>query len=82
MSGRSSAVTKQEPSKLEYLASQWAMSVPKLLEEYGLDEVVPGICMNPDCEYTTTVEPDERQGWCGACGTTSVRSCLVLAGLI
>jgi hypothetical protein len=38
--------------------------------------------MNPGCEYTAEVEPDEREGWCGACGTTSVRSCLILAGLI
>jgi hypothetical protein len=82
MSGRSSARAKREPSKLECLASAWAMSVTRLLEEYGLDEVVPGICMNPDCEYTTGVEPGEREGWCGACGATSVRSCLVLAGLI
>jgi hypothetical protein len=82
MSRRSPARAKQEPSKLECLANGWAMSVTKLLEEYGLNEVVPGICMNPDCEYTTEVEPDQREGWCGACGTASVRSCLVLAGLI
>lgn len=82
MSARSSAVAKQETSKLECLASQWAMSVTELLEEYGLDDAVPGICMNPGCEYTTEVEPDQRSGWCGACGTTSVRSGLVLAGII
>jgi hypothetical protein len=82
MSIRSSAAVKQEPSKLECLANCWGLSVTELIEEYGLDDVVPGICMNPGCEYTTEVEPDQREGWCGVCGTTSVRSGIVLAGLI
>jgi hypothetical protein len=42
----------------------------------------PGICMNPGCLYTAEVEPDQRQGWCEVCGTTTVRSGIVLAGLI
>jgi hypothetical protein len=77
-----SAARKKEFSKLDELADQWALTVGELIEEYALDEVVPGICMNPGCEYTTTVEPDQRQGWCGVCGTTTVRSGIVLAGLI
>ena len=68
--------------KLSILASQYGYSVDELLEEYGLDETVPGICMNPGCEYVTEYEPDQRDGWCEACGTTTVRSALVLAGLI
>lgn len=71
-----------EASKLENLASAWGMCVCEFIEEYALDEVVPGICMNPDCEYTTRVEPDEREGYCEACGTPTVRSGAVLAGLI
>ena len=77
-----SAARKKDFSKLDELADQWALTVGELIEEYALDEVVPGICMNPGCEYTTTVEPDQRQGWCGVCGTTTVRSGIVLAGLI
>ena len=77
-----SAARKREFSKLDELADQWALTVGELIEEYALDEAVPGICMNPGCEYTTTVEPDQRQGWCGVCGTTTVRSGIVLAGLI
>jgi hypothetical protein len=68
--------------KLEILAKQYGYSVDELLEEYGLDSMVPGICMNPGCEYVTECEPDQREGWCGACGTTTVRSALVLAGVI
>jgi hypothetical protein len=69
-------------SKLEVLAEEWGLSVAEFIEEYALDDVVPGICLNPGCDYTTEVEPDQRQGWCEICGTTTVRSGVVLAGLI
>lgn len=75
-------VANQEAAKLDALAREWAMSAHELIEEYALDEVVPGICMNPGCLYTARVEPDAREGWCEACCTSSVRSGLVLAGLI
>ena len=68
--------------KLTNLAKQYGYSVKELLEEYGLDSLVPGICMNERCEYVTECEPDQREGWCRACGTTTVRSALVLAGMI
>jgi hypothetical protein len=41
-----------------------------------------GICKNPDCSYTTEVEPDCRTGYCEECQTQTVRSLLVLLGLI
>jgi hypothetical protein len=68
--------------KLETLAGQYGVSVEELLEEWALDSVVPGICMNPDCEYTAEYEPDQREGWCGACGTQTVQSAFVLLGVI
>jgi hypothetical protein len=71
-----------QTSKLTALAHEYGFSVVTFIEEYGLEDVVPGICMNPDCEYTTEVEPDQRQGWCGECGTTTVKSGLILAGII
>jgi hypothetical protein len=46
------------------------------------DSVSPGICINPDCDYTTEVEPDQDRGWCESCGTQTVKSALILAGLI
>jgi hypothetical protein len=52
------------------------------IEEYALDDVVPGICMNPDCEYSAEYEPDQRKGFCEDCGRQSVCSGLVLAGII
>ena len=53
-----------------------------LLEEAGFDSVVPGICCNVHCDYTTGVEPDSTDGWCEACDTGTVKSCLILAGVI
>jgi len=72
----------QEASKLDKLASVWGLSVSEFIDSYALEGVSPGICMNPDCGYTTEVEPDQTEGWCEECETCSVRSGVVLAGLI
>ena len=53
-----------------------------LLEERHIDSVIPGICMNEGCDYTTGVEPDCEKGWCEACNTQTVKSASVLAGII
>ena len=46
------------------------------------DSVSPAICMNADCDYTCKMEPDQDRGWCDECRTNSMKSALVLAGLI
>ncbi len=71
-----------EVSKLDLLADICALSVTEFIEEYALEDIVPGICMNPDCDFTANYEPDQREGWCEECGTGSVRSGLILAGII
>jgi hypothetical protein len=53
-----------------------------ILEEIVSDNISPGICMNGGCGYTCEVEPDQDAGWCEECRTNSVKSALVLAGLI
>jgi len=53
-----------------------------LLEENSVDSVVPGICVNEDCDYSCEIEPDSNSGWCEECNTNSVHSCLILAGII
>ena len=53
-----------------------------LIEEYIHEGAVPGICKNPNCDYTTEVEPDQDKGYCENCNTNTVVSALVLAGLI
>jgi hypothetical protein len=66
----------------------------KLLEIEGYDDIVPlaeavlsdsvspAICMNEGCSFTCEMEPDQDRGWCEECGTNSMASALVLAGLI
>jgi hypothetical protein len=76
------AEANAEASKLDILARESGMSVPEYIDSYALDDVAPGICMNPDCDYTAEVEPDQTEGWCEECETRSVRSGVVLAGLI
>ena len=46
------------------------------------DTVSPAICIEPDCDYTTEMEPDQDAGYCEECGKQTVTSALVLAGLI
>ena len=41
-------------------------------DDIVIDSVSPGICMNADCDYTTEVEPDSREGWCEECDTGTV----------
>lgn len=67
--------------KLEKLAEDFGMSVDELLEHGVFDSVVPGICMNDDCDYSTEYEPDQREGWCAFCHVGSVASAFVLADI-
>jgi hypothetical protein len=70
-------------SKLERLLQiEGYDTVEQLAEAVVLDSASPGICVNNGCDYTTEVEPDRDRGWCEACGTGTVKSALVLAGLI
>lgn len=51
-----------------------------MLEDAVIDSVSPGIC--PRCHYTTDVEPDCEDGWCEECEANTVKSCLVIAGIM
>ena len=57
-------------------------SLDDLLPAVIADSVCPAICMNDECDYTAEMEPDQDRGWCEACGTNTVASALVLAGII
>lgn len=69
-------------AKLARLAAQEGVHVEELLGAVVYDSVSPAICVNRDCDYSTEMEPDQDAGWCEACGTNSLQSALVLAGLI
>lgn len=67
--------------KLDKLASfEGYETAEDLLEAVALSSVVPGICTY--CDFTTDVEPDQDRGFCEMCGTNSVKSALILAGII
>jgi hypothetical protein len=67
--------------KLYELAVDWGYAHTEELFEYAAyDSVCPAICMN--CDYTTEMEPDQGRGYCEICGTNTVKSALVLAGVI
>lgn len=53
-----------------------------MLQEATFDSVSPGICTNDGCGYTTEVEPDQSEGWCEICQTNTVKSALILGGII
>lgn len=53
-----------------------------MLEEFGDVSIVPAICMNKDCDATYEYEPDQDRGWCSECNTNSVKSLLILMGVI
>ena len=54
----------------------------ELLTANITDSVCPAICMNEGCNYVCEMEPDQDRGWCEECHTNSMKSALVLAGVI
>ena len=69
--------------KLAALAKDFGFAgTEELIEAAFKDSVTPGICIRPDCTYTTDVEPDQTEGRCDLCCSGTVQSALVLAGLI
>ena len=76
-------VTETPCDKLHQLvAVEGYNDVYDLMDERGLDSVVPGICTTMGCNYTAEVEPDCSHGWCPCCRMQTVKSYLVLAGVI
>ena len=69
-------------AKLARLAELEGYAVDELIAAVALDSISPAICVNEGCDYTTEMEPDQDRGWCEVCGTNSVQSAFILAGLI
>lgn len=66
----------------ELIESEGFDTLEDMLEACIADSVSPAICTVPDCDYTAEMEPDQRAGYCEACGQNTVQSALVLAGII
>jgi hypothetical protein len=56
--------------------------IEHLLIDAITDSVCPAICLTEGCDHTAEMEPDQREGYCEACGGNTVVSALVLAGII
>lgn len=70
-------------NKIETLTHDWGYVDPiTLAEDYAFDGVAPAICQNPDCDYSTEMEPDQDRGWCECCATNTVASIYVMMGMI
>jgi hypothetical protein len=70
-------------TKAEQLAEDFGYeSTMECMEDTFNDGTIPGICTNPDCDYSTDVEPDQEHGWCEVCGTGTVASIQILEGMI
>ena len=54
--------------------------VTDFMNDYGLDSIVPGICV--ECGATYEYEPDQARGWCECCESNTVKSGLVVLGII
>lgn len=71
------------PSKCQTLAEEEGFdSIEELMLQYSTDSVCPSICMNPGCDYTAEMEPDQDRGWCENCATNTVASPMILMGII
>ena len=57
-------------------------NLTELLAANITDSVCPAICMNEGCNYVCEMEPDQDRGWCEECHINSMKSALVLAGVI
>lgn len=67
---------------LKELCEYEGMNIEEIAQEsmFGARAGVPGIC--PHCGYTTDVEPDQDRGWCEECEAQTVKSALILAGIM
>jgi hypothetical protein len=55
------------------------------LEWCAFDSVCTAIWCNPanlGCNYSEELEPDQDRGWCDECQANTMKSALILAGVI
>ena len=69
--------------KANQLANDYGFAtIDDCIEATIIDSVAPGICREPDCDYSTDVEPDQHRGWCEVCGKNTVQSILIICGIV
>lgn len=66
---------------LQLISADLGIEIDEVLEMATYDSVSPGICT--ECRTTVdNCEPDARENWCDSCDTATVKSALVLAGVL
>jgi len=75
-------LSKDQQKLAKLLEIEGYDSLEEMADAVFSDSVSPGICTNDDCDFTTEVEPDQDRGWCDECSTNTVKSALMLTGLI
>ncbi len=66
-------------NKAQTLANDFGYATPlDLIDDYMFEGIMPAICTNDDCDYSTDMEPDQDQGWCEHCCTNTVVSMEIL----
>ena len=70
------------PKLIKLVETEGYAKVVDFLEVYALGSIVPAICMATDCNHIAELEPDQHEGSCEACGRSSMKSGLVIAGMI
>ena len=68
-------------SRLCMVAEDQGMTVDEMLSKASTDSVAPGICMQCDAIFDSC-EPDAQDYWCDNCDAGTVKSVLIIAGLI
>lgn len=57
-------------------------SLEEMLEAVFSDSVSPAICIEPHCDHTAEMEPDQTEGYCESCGGQTMVAAPILAGII
>jgi hypothetical protein len=73
----------QEPDigNLLKICEGWGFrDVPELIDRYLFKEACPAICLT--CGHIAEKRPDALAGWCAICDTDTMRSAMVLAGVL
>lgn len=68
--------------KLQQLAESEGKDIMDMLEGAVMGDDCPAVCTNDDCDYSTNAEPDAQSYECPVCGTKTVTSCLIVAGIM
>ena len=73
--------TKGKKTRLQLVAEDQGMTVEDMLNHFATDSVVPGICVKCHSIHESC-EPDATDNWCDECDAGTVKSILILAGVI